>query len=75
MREKEFQEELAELVDDKTPAKSKRTRKPRQKASEAAPAPVEVVKVNPGVWTKALEIANGDARRIEVLAHNKVMVS
>lgn len=46
--------------------------KPRKSKTEEFP--VETVKVNSSVWTTALKLAQGNPRRIEILAHNKVAV-
>lgn len=36
--------------------------------------PVETLKVDPRVWRKALELAHGDAKRIEIVSEIEVMV-
>lgn len=48
----------------------------RKQAAPKAPAPepVSVMEVNRSVWKAAKEAAGGDPRRLEILAHNRVMV-
>lgn len=70
-----FAEEIMdEVLQIPAKPKSRRARKPAQKASAAAPAPVETVTVNAALWATALEIADGNTKRIKILAHNKVLV-
>lgn len=53
-------------------------------AVQEAPKPIEAdlsvdltqefIKVNEGLWARAMELANGDKRKIKVLAHNRILV-
>lgn len=47
----------------------RKRRRPRRR-----PAPVEVIRVDPLVMALALEKANGDARRIEIVDETTVIV-
>jgi hypothetical protein len=47
----------------------RRIRQPRRK-----PAPVQVIRVNPGVMREALRQADGDASRIRIISPTRVEV-
>lgn len=53
-----------------TATKARRVRKPKA----PPPEPVKVTEVNRGLWATAKELSEGDPRRIEILAHNRVCV-
>lgn len=48
--------------------------RPRRPTTKPKNSPVSVIRPDPAVWRRALDLADGDARRLSVAADGTVLV-